>query len=299
MTELERRLTKIKKVLDVSYLKEQDQDSMQIRSYYQTNRIAYRIFHNWEGYLHMGITRGEKYRKEDLLVPLLEIESEIKSSNAKSVVELASGRGANSYFLAKRNPQCNFRLLDLSTSPISKYTQLPNISFNLGDFHDLSQISDASVDIVFILEALCHSDNKLRVLDEVKRILRKGGLFIIYDGYLADATGKLTDVEKEACVLTEKGMAVNHFEALNDFESYVKESGLIISDKENLSSFVLPTMKRFERLARLFFKFPLLSRLAKKVLPEKFVRNSLSGYLMPELIRGEIALYYKHVLVKK
>lgn len=46
------------------------QKSDEIRNYYLTNHLAYFIFHNRKGFMHMGISRNGVYKEEDLLEPL-------------------------------------------------------------------------------------------------------------------------------------------------------------------------------------------------------------------------------------
>ena len=295
---LRKRVNKIKDTVDIENLLVEKEDAENIRKYYRLNKIAYRIFHNREGYLHMGISRDSRYKKSDLEEPLREIESKMREVSATRVLELASGHGANTSFLAKRNPTIEFSALDLSTYPKSSFKELENTSFDLGDYHDLSQYPDNSFGLVFVIEALCHSNNKRQVLEEVFRILKKGGLFIIFDGYSTKEDSELTSMVQDASILAAKGMAVDKFESVVSFEKTIDTTQFQIEEKEDLSRDVLPTMERFERLAGKFFKHEGLTRVFAKLLPEKFLGNAISGYLMAQLIRDNVAVYDKHILKK-
>src|SRR3989344_3582535 len=81
--------------------------------------------------------------------------------------------------------------------------------------------------------------------------IRKGGIFIIFDGY--QNKNSLSENERIALKLTEVGMAVEKFESYNSFLSKVKKNKFKIILEEDASNYVLPTMNRFERIAKIFF----------------------------------------------
>jgi ubiquinone/menaquinone biosynthesis C-methylase UbiE len=299
MKELERKLNDISEIINIeNLLKERNTEEI-VKSYYKINKLAYRVFHNSKGYLHMGISSDGKYSHSDLEIPLLEIEQLIKDDKAEKVLELASGHGANTVFLARRNPDVEFSATDLSTKPKSKFYKLKNTDFVYGDFHNLEQYEDNIFDLVFIMEALCHSNNKKKVLEEISRILKVGGKVVIYDGYFGKDYGELSEFEKTASILTSTGMAVGKFGNLKRFEEDIHISGFEIIHSENLSRKIIPTVRRFERLSSIFFRNKTFGKIVKKFLPDMFVRNSVSGYLMPVLLDAGIAVYYKYVLEKK
>lgn len=218
MKKLERRLNDIREIINIeNLLKERNTEEI-VKSYYKINKLAYRVFHNSKGYLHMGISSDGKYSHSDLEVPLLKIEQLIKDDKAGKVLELASGHGANTVFLAKRNPDVEFSATDLSTKPKSKFYKLENTNFVYGDFHNLEQYEDNFFDLVFVMEALCHSNNKKKVLEEISRILKVGGKVVIYDGYFGKSYEELSEFEKTASRLTSTGMAVGKFGNLKRFE---------------------------------------------------------------------------------
>lgn len=299
MNEIDKRLKDISKIIDIDYLLNEQNTEEIVKSYYRINKLAYRVFHNKKGYLHMGISSNGKYSNNDLEVPLLEIEKYIKEGKVEKVLELASGHGANTIFLADRNPQVEFFAVDLSTKPKRKFYRFENTNFEYGDFHNLKMYENSSFDIIFIMEALCHSNNKKKVLQEMHRLIKIGGKVIIYDGYFGREYSNLNDKERKASTLTSVGMAVGEFGDLREFEMDIGLAGFEIIEKENLSNNILPTVRRFERLSLIFFRNKSFGKVVKTLLPGMFVRNSISGYLMPVLLENKIAVYYKHILEKK
>ena len=294
---LENRIKQIERVVSTDVLLSQTQDEPQIKDYYIKNRLAYLLFHNSNGYLHMGISANDEYQEEDLEVAVNQINQEIHKNQYADVVELGSGRGANSFYLANKNPNLTIKAVDLSTRPLAKYTSLTNIEFFNRDFHNLDFIQDESVDLAFGIETFCHSDNKEKLFSEIYRILKPEGRLFIFDGYRITKTNLNKMVEK-ASVLVEHGMAVNKFEVTNDIESKATTAGFTLETKEDLSMNILPTVRRFEKMAQRFFNHPKLARLISSFLSEKFIRNSVAGYLMVPLIEQRVVGYYKHVFIK-
>jgi SAM-dependent methyltransferase len=229
------------------------------------------------------------------------VDRYISEQNAQNVLELATGRGANSFWLAKENPNSNFFGIDLSEGQLSfalKATKkCSNFQAEIGDFHNLKQFKDNSFDIIFIVEALCHSNSTEKVLGEVQRILKDGGHFIVFDGYLGNK--QLSNDEKVAAKITEHGMAVVEFLKYQDLKRMALNAGLAVIEEENLSQFVIPTMRRFERLAESFFKRPLIGRCVAWLFPQEFVYNSVSGMLMSVLFQERVFEYWVTVFKNK
>lgn len=275
----------------------ENQDTHKIKQYYQINKLAYLLFHNKDGYLHMGLSENNKYHKKDLLKQLEIINKNIKQIQAKSVLELGYGRGANLNYLAKENQNVKFYGVDLSTKPLKKYTKEKNIKYINQDYHQLETLHK-KFDLVYAIETLCYSNNLPLLFKEISSALNKGGLLITFDAYYRIPKQKLKRYEQLACTLVEKGMAVNKFHELQEFESAAKEANLELIEKENLSKKIIPTLYRFEKIANLYLKNPLLNKIMNATLPEMFLRNGLAGFLMPDLVENNIAVYYLHVFQK-
>ncbi len=286
----------IRKNFDVQKIINEPQKEEEIKKYYLTNHLAYLLFYNKDGYLHMGITRKGSFQRSDLLEHLHIINTYIHKIKAKSVLELGPGNGSNSAYLAKNNPDVNFVGLDLSKKPLNKHKNIKNYSQRFGDFHNLDKFPDNSVDLVFVIEALCHSSDKLVVLKEVYKKLKKGGLFIIFDGYRTKHSNEYKKDELLAMQLTEKTMSVDKFDEITDFEEKIKKSHFSILYKENLSPFILPGLKKLRKKALLFYNVPILKTILRGVLSDIILRNSIAGLLMPVVVEKKLASYYLHIL---
>ena len=60
---LKNKLALIKKNFDVKEIIKQNQGDEEVIRYYLTNHFAYLVFHNRDGFMHMGISRGGNINK--------------------------------------------------------------------------------------------------------------------------------------------------------------------------------------------------------------------------------------------
>lgn len=146
--------------------------------------------------------------------------------------------------------------------------------------------------MVFVIEALCHSNNKQKVFSEVKRVLKENGVFIIFDGYSGKPEPLMTKEELLAKKLTEKAMFVSSFDYYPEFKRKLIKSGFIAIEEEDISELVMPSMEKFETLAKIYFSLPFFFiKLVNRIFPSIFINNIISGYLMPTLERLGVAKY--------
>jgi ubiquinone/menaquinone biosynthesis C-methylase UbiE len=169
------------------------------------------------------------------------------------------------------------------------------LHFCFGDYHNLSQFKGNSYDIVFVIEALCYSTQKLEVLREVKKKLTKGGFFIIFDPYTRNRAIPLSESEKTMWKLIYRGSVLETFERIDNVEDAMrKEFSIVIA--QDLSTYVLPSLEAQESNARHYFNHATFARAINKVLPFDVVRHLPQLLLMPTSVRRQIACYYLHVL---
>jgi len=291
--DLELRLNQIGKIFDIPRILNEPRGKPKIISYYENINFFYRA-HSWEGFFHYGMSYDGKNKREDFKEQARIVERYIRDTDAKNVLELASGLGPNMAFLARRNPHVTFEGIDLSLKPLKRYAKIPNAHFQLGDYHDLSALEDDAYDIAFVVEALCYSTNKLQVLREVKKKLRRDGLFIVIDGYRKDRAAPLSPSESLMWKLIEMGWSLDMFECVKDVESYMREEYSIALAKDATQN-VLPSAIRSARKIRDYYAHPAFARAVNKLLSDR-VRSSISPYLAPTSFRRQIGCYYIHVL---
>lgn len=269
------------------------------RYYKKTKYLLYRMV-NKEGYMHIGITEDGKcvnWNKYQTY-QLDRINELIKQSNATTILELGCGQGANMAYLSKQNKNVSFTGLDLYPSLDKKNKKYP-IQLIEGDYHNLEKIETHSVDLVYAIETLCYSTNKNQIFKEVNRVLKKDGLFIIFDAYLAKKRNELSEIELIGAKLIENGYYLNEFEYLGNLDQYINENGFSIIKAENMKRKVIQHLFRYQEQIKKYFRFGILFKIACKLVPKEVTGNIVPIYFMADTIDMDLSVYYWHILKKK
>lgn len=291
---LETYLKQVRRLFDVPQITNERLEKPQVVHYFVVNRVS-QLLWSWEGFFHYGISCDGQFKKDDLAGQARLIEKHINDVGATRVLELACGLGANSAFLANRNPNIMFDAIDIVTKPLRRYSILPNLNFQFCDYDSLSQLPDNSFDLIFVIEALCHASNKLNVLREAKKKLRQCGVFVVIDGYQGDRVQPLSRSESLMWRLIEKSLSCDKIERVSDVEGYMRKEFSVV-ERKNCSNHVLPSIARFERFVYFYFKHPKLARAINIVMPFDIMKNTIHLLLLPLSVRRQIGCYYIHVL---
>ncbi|MEE3342591.1 MAG: class I SAM-dependent methyltransferase [Bacilli bacterium] len=293
---LEKKIKRIEKLFNISKIVDKDTNSLKnIRKYYRTNNFAYRLFHSNMGFMHFRITKGNNIKPDDILYQPNVISKYIVK-NAK-VVELGPGQGSNSFYLAKKHPDSSFIGVDLNPPKLKKSSP-KNIKFYKHDYSDLSFIESNSVDVVFGIETVVHCSDKKKVFQEVYRILKKGGIFIIYDYSLVNELESLLPYQQTATKIISKCGASALIESFKAWNNYFKSSGFTKIKTTDLHKDVLLDLKQLERKADFIMKKNLRVKLMFKLFPNIFVNNILIGWLGYDFCNENIG-YYNEWIYKK
>lgn len=100
------------------------------------------------------------------------------------LLEVGSGRGRFCLDIAKKFPKSEVIGIDLSKQMVdysnneAKRQRLVNPTFFVGNANNL-QFVDNNFDVVLCLQVLMHIPDKIRVLNEIKRVPKRGGLIIV------------------------------------------------------------------------------------------------------------------------
>lgn len=107
------------------------------------------------------------------------------------VLDLGAGYGGSARYLAERFG-CRVTCLNLSETQNDRNRQLTDeaglsdrVRIVHGDFENVPEPDD-SYDVVWSQDAILHSGNRTRVLDEVARVLVDGGQFVFTDPMQSD-----------------------------------------------------------------------------------------------------------------
>jgi SAM-dependent methyltransferase len=203
-------------------------------------------------------------------------------------------------FLGNRFSFISFCGTDFSTMHLrmskKRVRGLANVGVRRMDFHAFEGIECDSIDVCYVVEALCHSTDKEKVLRNVFRSLKPGGIFLIIDGYIDDCSDN--PILQTAKMIIEKGMAVEHFEPYHRVIDAAKNVGFDCERDENLIGYILPKMREIEQLAERYFSRPRVAGLIARVFSPLFVNNAATGMVFPDFVGTNRAHYYVTVLRK-
>lgn len=138
-------------------------------------------------YVH-GYSERETLRLNDQAATLDDIIHNDSIFKKESLVlEAGCGVGAQTKIIATKNPDSNFVSIDLSEDSIReakgmiKSLGINNVEFKQADIYNLP-FEDETFDSVLVCFVLEHLHNPQQALNELKRVLKKGGALIAIEG---------------------------------------------------------------------------------------------------------------------
>ena len=266
----------------------------QIRSYFKINEWAYKRFHSQDGFMHFRIAKNGYFTDEDVYHQPDSVSKFIKPGDV--VVELGYGRGANLLYLARCHPDARFIGFDLY--PLKTKDVPANVSTFQQDYSSLHQIEDNSVDVLYAFETIVHNTDKEKIYREVCRVLKPGGVVVVYDYALSDRLETYDPYIQKVITLLSKGGAAAMIESLEELNAHYANCGLKLEKSTDYTRETLPDLKRLERKAAKIMKRPTVARLMFWFLPDQFVSNIILGYLGYDSGNAGIGTYQEWVLRK-
>lgn len=255
-----------------------------IRRYYRESYWGYALFHSWGGAIHMALSQGNRFSKNDYFRQAEEVRDDLeRRGEVDMVCELGCGRGFNLGFLARQMGRTRFVGVDLSErnlqSARTAFSDVANLSFIHGDFQSLPQLLSATADYLFAVESICHATDLDVTLRAASSTLVDGGRFRIYDGFRGEQEIHDDDVRR-AVRLSERAMAVPHFRKESEFRLSAEGAGFSVVSVTDRSNEIMPNLIRLSDFAKSFFKLRPVAAGLKKVLPDGLVKNAIAGLLM-------------------
>lgn len=317
-TDLSRRLRKLNRVFDLPALRAEALAAPDVVEYYENCHDAYRKYHSQAGAVHMALNDGDRFDADGFFGQLRRMEADWAASPASSstpaspaapatpqaLLELAFGQGFNLEYLATRHPACALHGIDLTPAHVGiaqlrlQRAGLQNVQLREGDFHHLPY-SSAQFDQVFCIEAFCYATNLAQAFSEVARVLKPGGHFTLFDGYLPQPPELLDADGALAVELVAKGMAIDGLQVLDELLARAQQSGLEVARMTALDAEVMPSLLRLERITGAVIRFPWLGRRALARRNRMRGRNVLAGYLMRNAVALGLISYRQIVLRKE
>lgn len=173
------------------------------------------------------------------------------------VLDAGCGVGGSSIFLSEKIG-CRVTGITLSEKQVETAThkaaerhlaQPP--TFLVRDYTN-SGFPDASFDVVWAIESVCHAEDKRLFLKEAWRLLKPGGRLILADGF--NVRNSYTNEEKELLNKTVNGWAVDSMESIPNFDRYLHEQGFKNIVSQDATHYVMPSSRRL-----FYYSFPAIA----------------------------------------
>lgn len=267
------------------------QQANQIIDYYDACECDYRTF--WDLERSMAMHAGFWDHKTSTLAEALARENEMLAEYAQikpheRVLDAGCGVGGSSIFLAK-NIGCEVTGITLSAKQVEtaqKFAQKHGVAsraaFEKMDFCNTT-FPDASFDVVWGIESICHAEDKVLFVKEAYRLLKKGGRLIMADGF--GMKDEYTKVQSQEMRHWLNGWGVEALETQAKFVQHFNHAGFCDVAYRNMTPYVIPSSKRLHRIS-----FPAIAM--SKV-------GEWIGLRTPIQTKNLWAAYYQYITLKK
>ncbi len=156
------------------------------QSYYQSINKTYRKVFQKLLMLHYPFFQKNDESLEDRQINLTKhCVSRVGSLENKSVLEVGCGNGTQSIFIHENYKPAKLTGIDINTHNIDLANQINGshqlLDFMVDDAQQLETIDDHSVDTLLCIESAFHYPDKSKFMQQIKRVLKPGGKFLIAD----------------------------------------------------------------------------------------------------------------------
>ncbi len=224
-------------------------------------------------YMPPQIDAGESVLQNQILFERI-VADDLNLKPGDKVLELGCGCGAIAEHIAELTGAIPYGI-NLDLSQIEKAWRNPNLpsaNFQTGDFNKALEFDDASVDAVYAIQPMTYVSDHEFTFNEVFRILRPGGRFVINDVAALDAYDRDNEHQRTLIQHTRELTVFGGFWYHRYWDDAYRDAGF-----ELLSSVGRPAVELIKKEVALFDKyekvFNVLARL--HLIPRK--TNALMG----------------------
>ena len=258
-----------------------------IARYYAQSRAGYARVHSAEGCMHVALNPDGVFDRAGYLAQPQAVSDLIAASGARRVLELGTGLGFNSRWLAARHPEVSFTALDLLPAHVAEARRraqgLANLSVVQGSYDALPETL-GTFDAVFAIETLCYTRDPALVAAGLARHLAPGGQFLAFEPLTIPGT--LSPQMDLATRLYWLGVAVTRpVPTAADWAGALAAAGLVPDPALDLTRDAAPGLKvLFDKALRVLNR-PGIA-LALPFLPRYLKRNAATALAGPFVCFG-------------
>ena len=296
LDDLPKYLAQIGRLYDIEQLVNQDFTSSDVVEYYERSAFGYNLFHSKDN-LHMALNFDGRFDTDGYYGQARIIQEYLQEVHPQHVLELASGKGFNSRYLADHN-RSDIQFIGIDLTPLHVRTaqerakSTPNLHFGVGDYHQLN-FRDSQFDLVFIIESLCYATDMRQALSEIHRVLKSGGRLIVIAGFRKASLENFGAEIQTAALLVEKTMAVSKGMVIDEWTSLAHNVNFNVLTVRDASGEIMPNLIRFHMLAKAYFKFLPMSKSFAKITGSSYlIGNTIAGLLLPYTVSSSVHGYY-------
>jgi ubiquinone/menaquinone biosynthesis C-methylase UbiE len=280
--DIERQLARLATVLDLDRYAIQCPEPHHIVRYYRRSRIAYSLVHSRQGSLHVALNENGVFDKRGYRGQPERV-ARLIDNRSEQALELGAGRGFNLAYLAHRHPAVRFRGIDLvpvhgrDAARLFKRQGLRNAEMDIGDYHDLPY-NGGSFQLAYAIETLSHARSPSQPFAEAFRVLQPGGRLLVIDQWRTRALEQMATPVQRAATVIEASWSTRPL-AIDDWLDRACAAGFAVEDDSDLSSAVMPTLRRFQRIADLFLDHERLAKASRRFMRPELLSNAISASL--------------------
>lgn len=268
----------------------------EIERYYDLSEVHYRFFWKLDKAksLHYGYWDKATKNFHEALLNINKILSQ-KASITKNdkVLDAGCGVGGSSVWLGKQTG-CNVTGISLSEKQVNKANRLAekegvgeSVHFFQKDYTS-TDFANASFDVVWAIESVCHADNKSDFLKEAFRLLKNGGRLIMADFY------KKENLQGNDALIIQNwahGWAVPDFSTIEEFEKQLQQTGFTNVQIEDATKNIKPSAKRLYKAYFLGKFLAWLYELSSKKITPTSKKNVETAYLQYKGLKKDLWKY--------
>jgi SAM-dependent methyltransferase len=228
-----------------------DEGQDRVARYYAQSRPGYARVHSAEGCMHVALNPDGRFDPAGYLAQPQGVSDLIAATGARRVLELGTGLGFNSRWLAARHPEVAFTALDLLPAHLAEARTraqaagLANLAFVQGSY-DALPAELGAFDVIFAIETLCYTADPALVAAGLARHLAPGGRFLAWEPLSTRPTAVLEPEMALATRLYWLGVAVTRpVPTAADWQAALVARGLVPEAPADLTAQAAPGLKRF------------------------------------------------------
>jgi ubiquinone/menaquinone biosynthesis C-methylase UbiE len=279
------------------------ENSTKIIDYYEEATKDYE-FWSKDFNMHFGLVIWNIFNREKMLrkMNLFVLENINGEETNSHYLDLGCGCGATLRQGCQTNKDSKYTGVTLSKWQIDKCKELmhnqniTNGDVIEGDYHHLP-FDDENFNGAYALESLCHSNNRLKVLKEASRVLKKGSKLVVADGFIKVDSKKAGWLFKKMYKILCEGWALPNLANINEFKTQLKEAGFKIKEVKDISWQIAPSVLHAPFIV---VKYLIYCLLGKAPLKKQNINNLKGSFvsLFMGLQRSKFS-YYVIVAEKK